>query len=156
MDEGLIHSYRGQIGIAVFFLILGAVACLVLTLAVLVRKGPPLTTQTNRETGVKDHGIGWWLLVIGALTMGLPAAFIALRTLVEVGEMLWQWLGTYWPLALIVVGAAAVGVGAWRVLRAPAETFDEPPLIEPATVDRTSVVGWSLPADAPHWADPQP
>lgn len=158
MRQGLIHTFNGQIAVAVVFLVLGAAAFVAGMILVFIRKNPPLTTQVDTVTGVKQHGLFAWGLLIACLTMGLPAVFIAVRTLVELVDVAAGLAADHW-LITIGVGGLAAGLIVWRLLGrfAPADVSAPPPVapVAPPVVNGTPVPGWSLPADAPHWADPE-
>jgi hypothetical protein len=152
-SEGLIYTFRGQIGLAVFLLIVGAVACIVLTLMLIVRKAPPLTTQTNLETGVKEHGVGRWFLVFAVITCGPQVGFIFVRTLVEGVDRLIMAGTGWWPLILLGLALVAVGLVAVKVWR----TRPKVPVVEPLSVGPTRpqpAPMWSAPL-AGQWDDPE-
>jgi hypothetical protein len=144
--EWLLYAWAG----------LGAVVAVALTILALIFIKPPLTTQTNRVTGEKRHGILLWYLGFTAAGVGIPFVILLLRAAVAPA----MWLMAHWWLFLAAGAVATLVWGGWHLwqtqraadrdqvqLEVEAEWV---PLSAPA-----AEVGWSLAPDTPHWATPQ-
>lgn len=142
--EGLIHTTGGRLvllGIWLFLCLLTALAFTVLTL---VRKSPPLTTQTDATTGVKEHGIGRWVvlwLCVWCFGPVLTALAWVLSILAGVAVEFW-WVG------LLIVAAGAIGFAAWKLWRVEREV-PEPVVMLP--VPEPELPMWSMPEGVGQW-----
>jgi hypothetical protein len=105
-DEPLISGTMLLVGWAV----LGAIGALALTVVVLLRKAPPLTTQIDHTTGMRHHGMLSWLGGFLLVLSGPPMAILVVKAAMIPAAWLWQ----HWWLLLV---GAVVGVSAWAVLR---------------------------------------
>jgi hypothetical protein len=130
------------------WMVLGGLAAFALTVVVLLRKAPPLTTQIDRVTGMKHHGILTWLAGFLLVFVGPPLAILIVRYPVA-------WLAAHW-LEFTIAGILAVlGWGGWRLWQT--REAMEPMVVEPALPHNHvptaphQTVGWSLPADADQW-----
>jgi hypothetical protein len=143
MTQGLINTFEGRVGLCLAWLAFGAFATLVGLVVVFVRKAPPLTTQTNLETGVREHGVGRWLAVLAAFFMALPVLALVAVTSVELVHRLPVWV---WPVG-VAVAALIVGV-VW--LRSLPERHLPPPKVIPAQTPPVPP-GWSMPERVEQW-----
>lgn len=159
-SEGLIHTYGFQISIAAVALLIGAVIWFVLTVALIFlsvfRGAVGFKTQVDRKSGIKHHGILFRSILLAVLTMGLPLLFIGVRSMIYLVAWAISEASEFWWVVVLVAGGGIVAVLVWLALRAEA-----PPRLEPAAPVLAAApaepapMGWSLPADAPHWADPR-
>jgi hypothetical protein len=146
--------------------VVGAVVAVALTILALIFIKPPLTTQTNRVTGEKRHGILLWYVGFTAAGVGIPFAILLVRAMAAPAA----WLMAHWWLFLAAGAVATLVWGGWHLwqtqraadkdeLEVEQEWVPELPHnpIPTAPVQPVQppqqVVGWSLPTDAPHWAE---
>jgi hypothetical protein len=126
---------------------LGFAIAVFLTFVKLVRGDPPLTTQTDRMTGIKHHGIMPWTLFFLAVFPGPPVAMLT------AGWMVRHW----WTIP--VVGFIIIGVVVakrWRV--EPQETYEPAAVQQPDPRYLTPFPAqpeiWSAPTVEGNW-DPR-
>lgn len=142
MTEGLVSTFEGRVAICLIFMVLGLLAATALTIAVMLRKAPPLTTQTNRETGVVEAGIFKWFLYFTAVFMGLPLLALIMVT----GFELTAWFaGNMYVLPIIAAVLASVLVAALVIRSARRSTRTE---AQVAVGMPPAAQGWSMPTDA--------
>jgi len=157
MTEGLISTYEGRMilcGILAFLGVLGSIA---LTLATHVRKGLPLTTQTDRVTGVKEHGFFRWFVTFAAFLAGPWLLLMFAMTGTHYVLMLWHWAVANWGVLVIAAAASSLAVGAWVLRRTSRHELAVEPNALAASVPAPAVaaqpLGWSLDPNAPQWSD---
>jgi hypothetical protein len=118
-DEGLISTTW----LLLILSGLGGLGATVFTIAYLLRKAPPLTTQVD-DKGVKHHGVfAYWgaFLAVGA---GIPLVILALVTI-------WPavaWMADHWWLWLILLCVAALAAGGVWLYRSRAEWVEPGPV----------------------------
>lgn len=144
--------YETQVRLLLLWLVLAQLAAVALTVVVVLRKAPPLTTQTNRQTGMREHGLGKWFLVLSAVCVAPPLLVLLVVTAQELTDRLPVWV---WPIAASA-GLLALVLAVYRRHRpVPQRVTLWEELGEPATPTAPSpAVGWSLPADAQQWDQP--
>lgn len=149
-SEGLIGSFGGQMVIVAILLGVGFLAFVVFMGIVFVRKAPPLTTQTNLMTGVREHGIGWWAVVIAIFTMGGQVAFGVADTLITGVDR----LSAAFPLWWVFAAVTGVSVVCWlvvRKVRRMQERAYKPPVVAAQPQPLQHPIGAFLPEGVDQW-----
>lgn len=159
MTDGLISSYTGRMILCGILAFIGLAASTALTLATHVRKGLPLTTQIDRVTGVKEHGVGRWFITFAAFLAGPWLLLMFAMTGTHYVVMLWHWTThNWWVLALPAVALLLVAA-FWYLIRrdAATERQDRAQLAAlPASVPAPTVAAqplWSAPVVEGNWSD---
>ena len=137
--------------------VMGFAGFIALLLIVLARKAPPIMTQTNQVTGVKEEGIFRWIGLFSVLPL-LPTIVAGVRWLLD---------GHFWmvPVAFTVIAAALVGRHFWNtrhqdepqdyIQPGPQQYLTPFPQPVAAPAQPAPNMGWSLDPNAPHWQQTQ-
>lgn len=101
--------------------IAGTVLASGLTVLVLIFIRPPLRSQVDQVTKVKQHSIGWWMLPLFGLGTAAPLLWLALRRLYEMLYVpIWWTVDHIWMLPVLVASAGLVWL-AWSSWRQQAQ-----------------------------------
>ena len=153
MTEGLIHSFEGRLLLLGVWAVFAFFAVCALMVLIVARKAPPLTTQLDHRTGVKEHGVFRWLFTLSALFLGPPVlAFMATVLAAAV-----DWVALSAPVWLLPVAASAVLLVAvvWAVRRYRPAPARPTPVVPRAPVGVVPAPEpppmWSLPEDVGQW-----
>lgn len=158
MLSGVIATIGGVNFLLIVWAFLAELLAIALTAVVLLRKAPPLTTQVDRQTGIKQHGLLNWLGGFSAALTCLPVVILGFRL---IGAFLSWSLHNWWIYAVLGVAAALI-YGTRHMLRTmpkveyveqqplphnpiPRETFI--PIPEPQTQQI-----WSAPVSTENWS----
>jgi hypothetical protein len=158
----MIYTFGGQMLLLGIWGLLGLIGTTALTLLVMVRKGLPLTTQTNRQTGVREHGVFRWWVTISLFCL-LPQVLLAVAaTGVHVVRWAAGWVWAHWWVLLIAAAVAALAWGArwlWRPERAQESRWGPIPTAVPVvaqvpvqTPPAPPVELWAMPEVEGNWA----
>lgn len=145
-------SYITEVQLLLVWLVMAEIAAIALTIALMIRKPPPLTTQVDKVTGIKTHGLGRWFALFSLACCCLPLLILVARTAFYVFDLLAPTIVGYWWLPLVV---ATFGLGGWLLWawRKPPLQEEAPPVVAEVwqVPPAPPVTGWSLPASVEQW-----
>lgn len=108
-------TFETEFKLLLVWAVVGMVGAVALTMLIIVRKAPPLTTQVDHKTGIKHHGVMLWFGFFSLFTVGPPVIILTLRSAAVFSGWLLASMEWWW----VVVAAAVLGLGlfGWKVVR---------------------------------------